>query len=327
MEALLIRLPFAGIEFNVGTLIAIGFAVGVLAGFFGIGGGWIVTPALHVFGLPMAFAVGTGFGNVACQGAMATVKHRRMGNVDYALGLTVGLCMMLGVEGGKQVLMWLTARGWEGPVVRWVYIALLAALGYAMTSEALRSRRSKAGRPGRRQPGLLARRRLPPMIVLRSSGFEASLWVLAMLGVLIGFMAGVMGCGGGFALVPAFVYLVGTPTLVAVGTSLLCVVISGAYGTFTYAMAGKLELVAVLWLVVGSFAGTQFGTAATRYVRGTGIRLLYGLMLLVAAAGVLLKQLGSGSAAGWLTLGGAMAMCCVIIARMVLAVRADSAGH
>jgi len=317
-----ISLPFAGCELSALTLIAIGFAVGVMAGFFGVGGGWILTPALNMIGFHIWHAIGTDFGNITCQSAVAVVKHRRMGNVDYVLGATVGVLMMLGVEAGKRTVEWLKGLGLAGGVVRWVYIVFLLSLGGVMVWDALRAARRRGDGPGEAASGggLLRRFRVPPVLTLPSCGVRVSLWTLVGLGLGIGFLAGMMGVGGGFALVPAFIYLVGTPTLVAVGTSLVCILLSAAYGTFTYALSGYVEPVAVIWLVVGSLVGTQFGTAAVRHVRGRVLRLLYGLLMMLAAGGVLLKQFGQDRAAAWLTLGAALAMSALIIGWMAVAV-------
>jgi uncharacterized protein len=323
MEMFEVYLPFADAEFNVLVLVLLGLAVGVLAGFFGMGGGWIVTPVLNIFGFPMVVAVGTELANITCQSGVATVKHRKMGNVEWVLGVTVGVAMMGGVELGKRLMVWLDAGGKADPIVRWVYIAFLGGLGCFVLWDYFRSKRQAAAGDGARRGGPLTRIHLAPMLTLRKSGLRVSLWMLTVLGICIGFLAGIMGCGGGFALVPAFVFLIGTPTLVAVGTSLVCVMLSGAYGAFTFGLLGRVEVVAVLWMVLGSIIGTQFGTAAVRHVKGAGIRLLYGVMLFVAMLGVLLMQFGMQVAAGWVTLGGAVAMCMIIVGRMFVAVLAE----
>jgi len=340
VQWLYVYLPFVGDEFNVLLLIGIGFAVGVLAGFFGVGGGWVVTPALYSLGFPMPFAIGTGLANIAGQSALATVKHRRMGNVDYRLGLTIGVFMVGGVEVGKAVINWLHSRGLAGPVVGWVYVVLLAGLGLYMVRDYRKSGRApspaegqagEAGGPPEPR-GFFA---LPPVVTLRSCGVRVSLWALIGFGLGIGLLAGILGVGGGFALVPVFVFALRVPTLIAVGTSLLCVLVSGAYGTFAYGAQGNVEIVAVVWLFAGSILGANIGVSATRYVRGAGIRLLYAVMLLVAACGVGLTQLGAllsrgaeaGGVAGWarglapvVILGGALVMCLIIIGRMVVAI-------
>ncbi len=319
-------LPFVNQQFNVLTLLGLGFAVGVLAGFFGMGGGWVVAPALYSLGFPMHFAIGTELANISGQSALATVKHRKMGNVDYTLGIATGLPMIGGVEMGKRLVTWLAEKGLSGAVIGWVYVALLVSLGaFVIRDYVLERRNNKNGDPPPDRDDSSPRWvRIPPLIRLKSCGVAVSVWALIVLGLGIGFLAGMLGSGGGFALVPAFVYLVGTPTMVAVGTSLVCVMISGSYGAFTYGTHGFVELIAALWLLGGAVVGAQLGATATTYVGGYGIRLLYAVMLLLASAGLVLKQLavmpnaeGDSRIAPVIILGGALVMCTLIIGKMV----------
>jgi len=330
-EAFQIFLPVLGQDFNILTLIGIGFAVGLLGGFFGMGGGWIGTPALNVFGFPIGLAIGTGLANVTGQSAIATIRHARMRNVDYGLAVLTGVFMAFGVQGGAWFERRLEAAGLAESVVGGIYVVFLATLGGAMLYESygtMRRGRARAGiapeSVGRFSPGGLIPRleilKVPPMLSLKTSGIRVSLWVLAAVGLLIGFLAGLMGTGGGFALVPAFIYLVGLPTTMAVGTSLLCILIGGAWGAFTYACQGNLELVGALWMLLGAAAGVQVGVAALRHVRGCGIRMLYSVMLLVASGSVAMKQLGRPKLASFTILGGALLMCLLIAGKLVVAV-------
>ena len=107
-------------QFNALILIAIGFSVGVLGGFFGVGGAWVVTPALNIFGFPMAYAIGTDLAHIFGKSIVATAKHRKMGNVDMKLGLISIVGSVVGVEIGAQNVMWLTKLGMAGPVVRYI---------------------------------------------------------------------------------------------------------------------------------------------------------------------------------------------------------------
>ncbi len=336
-----IYMPISGVGIDLTILVTIGFAVGVLAGFFGMGGGWIITPALNIFGLPMPFAIGTGLANITGQSALAIGKHRKMGTVDLALGIPIGVCMVAGVEGGARVVLWLESQGMADSVIRWVYIVFLSGLGVVMLAEYIAgwARRNAAQRSvgaddlagAASTAGMLDRHdflKVPPTVHLKSCPVEVSFWILGLAGVTIGFLAGIMGAGGGFALVPFFVFVVGTPTYVAVGTSLVCVMISGAYGAFTYALKGRVELYAALLMMVGAVLGAQLGSAAIRYVRGSGVRLLYSSMLMLAAASVVMKQVGWDTASQVAILGGGAAMCAMIVARMfyALAVRPSSEG-
>src|SRR5574340_80127 len=127
-----IYLPIAGMQFNALILIAIGFSVGVLGGFFGVGGAWVVTPALNAFGFPMAYAIGTDLAHIFGKSIVATAKHRKMGNVDMKLGLMSIVGSVIGVEIGAQNVMWLTKLGLAGPIVRYLYMFLLFGLGIYM---------------------------------------------------------------------------------------------------------------------------------------------------------------------------------------------------
>src|SRR5574340_1678055 len=120
-----IYLPIAGMHFNVLVLLAIGFSVGVLGGFFGVGGAWVVTPALNVFGFPMAYAIGTDMAHIAGKSIVATAKHRKYGNVDMRLGALMIIGTAIGIEGGATTIMWLEKVGRVDFVVRITYMVLL----------------------------------------------------------------------------------------------------------------------------------------------------------------------------------------------------------
>jgi hypothetical protein len=59
MDWLYILMPIAGVKIFWPGLIILGIGVGVIGGFFGMGGAWMVTPGLNILGFPMAFAIGT----------------------------------------------------------------------------------------------------------------------------------------------------------------------------------------------------------------------------------------------------------------------------
>ena len=99
-----IYLPIAGMHFNALILIAIGFSVGVLGGFFGVGGAWVVTPALNAFGFPMSYAIGTDLAHIFGKSIVATAKHRKMGNVDMKLGLISIVGSVIGTYAGPQAV-------------------------------------------------------------------------------------------------------------------------------------------------------------------------------------------------------------------------------
>lgn len=296
MLDLTLYLPIAGMEINVIKLILLGFTVGVIGGFFGVGGAFIVTPALNVFGFPMAYAIGTDMAHIAGKSIISTVRHRSLGNVDMRLGLLMIAGTVPGIEISSSLVMLLERAGKIGPVVRMIYTALLFGLGFFMIIEYLKS--AKEHRGGQKEgsgAGSLAQKiqsvHIPPMIRLRVSGFSVSLWVILGIAVITGFIAGLLGVGGGFIRMPALMYLIGTTTKVAVGTDLFEVMFSGMYGAFTYALKGRVEIVAALIMLTGAAAGSQLGALATRYVDGLVIRLYFAVTMILAGMSVVFKHI------------------------------------
>ena len=308
MDIFNIYLPISGIEFNLLVLIFIGFCVGTLGGFFGVGGAWIVTPALNIFGFSMPFAIGTDLAHIFGKSIIATRKHSKLGNVDFRLGVFSVFGSILGIEAGKRFVLLLEQAGNVGPVVRWTYMVFLFGLGIYMmydyfatvkktnggstVSEA--STEPKAAAPVEAAPPVAFKLRkinLPPFVSLPASGIDRiSFWIVFVIFLITGFLSGFMGVGGGFILLPALIYLLGCPTTVAVGTSLLSVCFMSGYGCFTYSMSGRTELLAAMIMLIGAAIGAQVGVLATRFVHGYGIRLLFAIMIVLAGVSVALKQ-------------------------------------
>lgn len=346
MEYLTIDLPIAGQQdFPVLVLISIGFMVGTLGGFFGVGGAWIVTPALNIFGFPMAYAIGTDLAHIFGKSIIATRKHSKLGNVDWRLGLFSIIGSIVGIEGGKRLVMILEKAGNVGDVVRWVYMIFLFGLGVYMVYDyrtAIARARKESGGASEAAPQETAsamaiglrKFHLPPIVSLPASGIkEISFWILFLIFLITGFLSGFMGVGGGFVLLPALIYLVGCPTTVAVGTSLLSVCFMSGYGCFSYSMAGRTELYAAMIMLIGASVGAQIGVLATRYVQGYGIRLLFAVMILLAGTSVALKQGQSilgldylGTLAAWFVMGAAGSMTLLIICKLIAGIRKLKSG-
>jgi uncharacterized membrane protein YfcA len=293
----IVYLPISGTEINGFALILLGFTVGVIGGFFGVGGAFMVTPALNVFGFPMAYAIGTDMAHIAGKSIVATAKHGKFGNVDVKLGLLMILGTIIGIELGATLIMWLERIGRIGPIVRTTYVILLFGLGFFMLFEYIKNARGQSKQPATADAdkSKLALRmqsiNLPPMIHLKVSGFKISLWIILGVGAFTGFLAGFLGVGGGFIRMPALMYLIGSPTKVAVGTDLFEVMFSGAYGAFSYAMKGRVEILAAVIMLVGAAIGAQIGATATVYARGTIIRLYFAYTMIAAGVSVIFKHL------------------------------------
>jgi uncharacterized membrane protein YfcA len=304
MKIFNIYLPVVGIHFNFLILILIGFCVGVIAGFFGEGGGWFVTPALNIFGFPIAFAIGTCLSNIFGQSLGAAKRHHKMGNIDWKLGLISVAVSIVGFEAGSQVVLGLEKTGSAGLIIRWCYVVFLTALGsfifydyFVLQKKQYKDEESNSNKSELPEPirSKIAERlyeiKLPPMISFPASQIEAvSLWIIIIIFLFTGFVSGLLGIGGGFIIMPTLIYLIGLPTIIAVGTTLITVLFSSAYGCFLYAINGRVELIAALILLVGASIGAQIGATAVKYIKGYGIRLLFAIMIIFAAMSVITEQ-------------------------------------
>ncbi len=315
--------PLAGVTANPWLLVLVGYVVGVLGGFFGVGGAFIATPALNMLGFPMAYAIGTDLAHIMGKSLFATALHRRLGHVDVRAGVVLAAGTVPGIELGARLVLWLEGRGLVEDAVRWTYIAVLVLLSLLMLREIADYLRWRAGasRPG---PGdaPLARASFPerlqalrwrPLVSLPVSGIPVlSAWVLVGVGAATGFLAGFLGVGGGFIRVPALIHLVGMPARVAVGTDLLEVIFSGTYGAATYALKGRVEVLAALVMLGGAVVGSLVGVYATRYAPHR-IRGLFAVTMLATAVSLVLRQLGRETAGRALLFGAAGALCLLVM--------------
>src|SRR5258705_9864488 len=85
-------------------LMGVGFVVGILGGFFGVGGSFIAGPALFGVGVPMNIVVGTDLAHIVGKSIVAAKKHRALGNVDLKLGFIMVIGTIAGVEVGAQII-------------------------------------------------------------------------------------------------------------------------------------------------------------------------------------------------------------------------------
>ncbi|WP_458207599.1 sulfite exporter TauE/SafE family protein [Haladaptatus sp. NG-SE-30] len=287
----------------IALFIGFGLMIGVLFGFFGMGGSFLVTPALLVMGYAPKVAVGSGLAFVFGTSVIATLKHRDLGQVDYKLGVLMIAGTTAGIEVGKEMVLMLEELGMAGSIISVTYVVLLGGIGLFVTYEALKGDGGGGGIDHDADGEVdadaipdIAKRiqkyRLPPMISLRG-GVTVSLWVILGVGFATGLLSGLLGVGGGFIRMPALFYLIGVPVPIAVGTDLFEIVFSGGIGSILYASSGGVDLTIVAPLLAGSALGARVGSAATNIVDEDEIKQYFGYMLLGGAIAVAFRQIGN----------------------------------
>ena len=299
--------PISDVTVSPLLLALLGMIVGTMTGFFGVGGGFLITGGLLVLGVPTIYAVGTGLLMVMGTAITSTLRHRRLGNVDVRLAALIVCGTIPGVFAGERVNSALSAAGIAGPVVGIVYFVLLLSLGGLMVGNWLRQLRYRPRRPvGGGLPGWFQRLRIGPTRLslpgrrtfnLRptfpNAGIaEMSAFTPMFAGFVIGFIAALLGAGGGFLLMPFLVYGLGVPPAVAIGTDLFQIIITGTLGAFLYSLSGSVDPIIAIIMFASASVGTQLGALSTRFVNAGRILGLFGVTVLNAGIAVGLGQLG-----------------------------------
>lgn len=279
-------LPVAEMSANIFIFIAMGGAVGFLSGLFGVGGGFLMTPALILIGIPPAVAVASGANQIVASSISGAVSQWRKGNVDVTMGLVLLVAGVLGTGVGVLLFRVLQAAGQIDLVIQLSYVLLLGVVGAMMGFESLRAVLRRRG--GARPPGRLHQHfwvhRWPLRMRFRRSKLYISAIPPAAMGFIVGVLTAIMGIGGGFIMVPAMIYLFGMPTLTVVGTSQFQIVFVTAVTTLLLAATTHtVDVVLAILLIIGGVMGTQMGTRMAQLLRGEYLRGLLAAMVLAMA--------------------------------------------
>jgi len=280
-----IYLPIAEMSVNAALLLGLGWAVGFLSGMFGVGGGFLLTPLLIFMGVPSAVAVGTGSMPILASSVSGAIAQYRRRNVDIKMGVILVAGGVVGSLIGVQLMKLLRQAGQFDLFVSLSYVTFLGAVGALMLIESIGTiRKSKSGQTsGRKTRQHSWMHGLPFKMRFHRSKLYISAVPPALIGAFVGFMAAVMGVGGGFVMVPAMIYLLRVPTSVVIGTSLFQIVFVMAVTTFLQSLQNKaVDVVLALLLIVGGVIGALFGAAAGARMKGEQLRfMLAALVLLV----------------------------------------------
>jgi len=301
--------PISHADINPIYLVVVGFLIGILGGFFGVGGSFIAGPALRLMGVDWNYAVGTDLAHIVGKSIVAARQHRTLGNVDLKLGMFMAFGTIGGAEAGAQLIQALKRAGNVNAVVSFVAIAVYVGIALFMLWESQKTLRSENRQKQPRLKGTqskedrsafhpvtqsIQRIKIWPMIDLPASGIrQISLWIILLVAFVGGFFSGFLGGGAGYIRMPSMVYVLGIPTHLAVGTDLFEIVISASYGTWTHAIKGNVDILIALVMHTGAVIGAQIGVVATQYFAGPKIRLAFVPLPLIGAA-IVIYTLATG---------------------------------
>ena len=290
-------------------VIVLGFIGGILSGFIGSGGAFFMTPGMMNLGVNGVIAVASNITHKFGKAMVGSRKHGEAGNVDKKLAAI----LLITATGGIQFAVWINSMLFEGGgdshgagkgagsnlYISLVFAIILSAVAVSMLRDVMKSsKNSESGAgPSRRIVEFLGRQNLPPMITFQVADIRVSLWVLLIIGIATGYLAGTIGVGG-FIGVPAMIYVLGVPTAVAAGTELYLAMFMGAYGALSYAFQGFVDLRLTMLLYLGSLIGIYLGVYGVKVVNEKYIRLVTSVIILlcvvsrIIAIPMYLRQLG-----------------------------------
>jgi uncharacterized membrane protein YfcA len=282
-------LPIAQVFVNPIEILLLSAIVGILSGLFGVGGGFLMTPFLIFLGVPPAYAVANEANNILATSVSGSTTHYLKNTLDYKMGLLIVVGGSIGTALGIYTFSYFKGIGKIDTVISLAYMYILAIIGSLMLVESLREiDRAKRNIVVKKKlhvhywiHGLPLRMRFP-----KSKLYE-SIFTPIIIGLLVGFIAAIMGIGGAFILVPAMIYIIKMPTKLVPGTSLFVTIFVSVIVTFLHSFNyGSIDLLLVAMLVVGSIIGVQIGQKLGEKINSSGLRALLAILLLVVGIAI-----------------------------------------
>ncbi len=284
-----IYLPIAQVNVDIFLLLFLSLAVGILSGLFGVGGGFLMTPFLIFMGVPPVYAVPNEVNNILATSVSGSLTHWYKNTLDYKMGLMIVSGGVIGTLLGISTFSYFSEIGKISLIISLLYMYLLAIVGTLMLIEGLREKNRQLKKIIIKKKlhdhnwlqGLPLRMRFP-----KSKLYESAITPV-LLGLIVGFVAAMMGIGGAFLMVPAMIYIVGMPVKFIPGTSLFVTIFISAIVTILHAFNyGSIDLFLVIPLILGSIVGVQLGQKLGQYLDSTELKSLFAMLLITVAIAI-----------------------------------------
>ena len=281
-----IYLPIVQVNVDIFLLLFLSLLVGVLSGLFGVGGGFLMTPFLIFMGIPPVYAVPNEVNNILATSVSGSLTHWFKNTLDYKMGFMIMCGGIVGTTAGMMTFSYFSEIGKISTIISLLYMNLLAIVGTLMLADTFRDSRSKERKKKKLHDhnwfqGLPFRMRFP------KSRLYESAFTPIFLGLIVGFVASMMGIGGAFLMVPAMIYIVGMPIKLIPGTSLFVTIFISAIVTVLHAFNyGSIDLFLVVPLIFGSIVGVQLGQKLGQYLDGNHLKSLFALLLCFVAIAI-----------------------------------------
>ena len=278
-----VYLPIAEVQINVILILFVSFIIGFLSGLFGVGGGFLMTPFLIFMGIPPAFAVANEANNILASSSSGALTHWFKKTLDMKIGWLIIAGGLLGTFLGILTFSYFKVIGKIDLIIALSYMYVLAIIGSFMLRDGIME-------IDRLKKKVIIKRKLhthywihglPFRMRFKTSQVYESALVPIILGIIVGFVAAIMGVGGAFLMVPAMIYLIGMPTKLVPGTSLFVTIFVTAFVTISHAFTYRtIDFTLVLILITGSIFGVHAGQKIGQKLKGSELKTLLALMMI-----------------------------------------------
>ncbi len=271
---------------DVTYLLVVGFIGGLVSGFIGSGGAFVLTPAMMSMGVPGIIAVASNICHKFPKSLVGAIKRAKYGQVDVKLGLVVGVSAEAGVLYGAHIQESIKAAFGDAGSNLYVSAAFVIVLGIVGTYVLLDAvRMHRTGHAGDEKVAKLAlwvqSIHIPgTMVYFKSLNAKVSVLFTIPLGFATGMLAATIAVGG-FIGVPGMHYVLGAPSLMSSATELVVAFVMGVGGTIKYAWSGLVDIRLAMIILAGSLFGIQLGAIGTTYVKPHMIKLVMGTIMVL----------------------------------------------
>jgi|TARA_B100001758_G_scaffold160021_1_gene137951 uncharacterized membrane protein YfcA len=284
-----IYLPIAQVNIDIFLLLFVSLAVGILSGLFGVGGGFLMTPFLIFMGIPPVYAVPNEVNNILATSVSGSLTHWYKQTLDYKMGMMIVAGGIVGTILGIMTFTFFSEIGKISLIISLLYMYLLAIVGTLMLIDGYREKNQIKKK-------VLIKKKLHDhnwfqglpfrMRFHKSKLYESALTPI-LLGLIVGFVAAMMGIGGAFLMVPAMIYIVGMPVKLIPGTSLFVTIFISAIVTILHSFNyGSIDLFLVIPLILGSIVGVQLGQKVGQFLDSTELKSLFAMLLVCVSIAI-----------------------------------------
>jgi len=276
------------IDLNVASVIflfAVGFIGGLVSGFIGSGGAFVLTPGMMSLGVPGTVAVASNMCHKFPKALVGSIKRHKYGQVDIKLGLIMGLFAEIGVQIGIKVQKFILDTWGEAGsnlYVSLAFVTVLIVVGSFVMRDAIKISRSGGESAEPSLAKRLQKIELWPMLTFKRANLRISMWFIIPVALATGMLAATIAVGG-FIGVPGLMYIIGATSIVASATELVVAFVMGLGGTLIWAFYGMVDIRLTLIILGGSLFGVQLGAIGTTYVKEHMIKVVMGTIMLIVA--------------------------------------------